>query len=105
MNRMRFTCMVAFLIQHVRTSTAYGPILDYCKRSDYEQAWLFKKGLSKCDGLKKRSKHQSGLAVDLYLSDGKRLIWDRKIYGKLHKFWEGMGGCPMLSWDIGHFEV
>lgn len=36
------------------------------KRTPEEQAELFKAGKSKCDGVKKRSAHQSGNALDFY---------------------------------------
>lgn len=104
MNREGYTLRVALLIQYVPLVCAYKPILDYAKRSDYEQAWLFEMGFTWRDGKTKISRHQVGKAFDLYLSDGTRLIWDRKIFRKLHKFWELLGGRPMLSWDIGHFE-
>lgn len=42
------------------------------KRTTTEQYELFNRGASKCDGLRIKSKHQSGLALDVYAYvDGK----------------------------------
>jgi len=81
------------------------PILDYCKRSAEEQNRLFKEGKSKCDGYKKISKHQQGLAVDIYFVglDGK--LTDPKLgWEYWHNIWEGLGGRKMIEWDKMHFE-
>lgn len=105
MKRTAFTYRVALLIQYVPLICGCRPILDYCKRSDHEQAWLCAKKLSKCDGKGKISDHQWGMAIDLYLEKNGKLVWDRRIYRKLHKFWELLGGKPMISWDIAHFGM
>ena len=83
------------------------PLVDFVKRSNEEQARLFKAGLSHCDGVNKRSKHQTGMAVDIYLTqDGGNLKdWTLDNLGtNYHKLWETLGGKPMLQFDIGHFE-
>lgn len=103
MNREGYTLRVALLIQYVPLICKYRPILDYAKRTTPGQAYLFSLGLSRCDGRRRRSRHQVGKAFDVLLTDGKKLHWPRKVYVKLHKFWELLGGRPMLSWDIGHF--
>jgi len=95
--------MVALLIQYVRLVCPYDPIIDWCKRSGQEQARMFKLGLSECDGVKKRSDHQDAKAIDLYLGKGSKLIWDKALYRKLHKFWSLLGGKEMIPGDIGHF--
>lgn len=104
MTRVEFTSRMALLIQYANLTTRYSAILGSVWRSRAGQAWFFIKKLSRCDGKKKRSRHQTGKAGDLYLTDGRRLIWDRRIYRRLHKFWEGLGGRPMITWDIAHFE-
>lgn len=97
--------MVALLIQYAALVCGYSPIIDYVKRTKEEQNRLFRKGLSKCDGYKKISDHQYGKGIDLYLEKGGKLIWDRKVYRILHKYWEFLGGKKMISWDIAHFGV
>jgi len=44
----------------------FGIPADGGMRTTERQAELFAKGLSKCDGHKKMSKHQSGLALDFF---------------------------------------
>ncbi len=46
-------------------------------RTEEEQALLFSKGLSKCDGFKYKSMHQTGLAFDVYAYVG-FASWDEK---------------------------
>jgi peptidoglycan L-alanyl-D-glutamate endopeptidase CwlK len=49
-------------------------------RTEEEQAELFRKGASQCDGVKRRSKHQDGLAVDLMAYLGSRGSWEFALY-------------------------
>jgi len=84
------------------------PLVDFVKRSGEEQHRLFDAGLSKCDGIKVRSKHQTGMAVDIYLTDTDGRLKDWTMNGladKYHALWESLGGKPKISWDQGHFEV
>lgn len=37
------------------------------KRNKQQQRWFFDRGLSRCDGVKKKSKHQFGLAIHIGL--------------------------------------
>jgi len=62
----------------------------------------------------KISAHQNGKAVDLILigkrPDGVLDQLDPRIvcpveWSTIRKWWEDMGGKPMLSWDPNHFEV
>jgi len=84
-----------------------NPILDFAKRSDAEQKRLFDAGLSKCDGVIKESRHQRGMAVDIYFdTDMEHPGLEEPAKGWLywHERWERMGGSPMIVWDRGHFE-
>jgi peptidoglycan L-alanyl-D-glutamate endopeptidase CwlK len=45
-------------------------------RTALEQHKLFKDNKSKCDGIKKLSKHQSGMALDFYAYVDGRASWD-----------------------------
>ncbi len=103
MTRRQFTLMVGLLIAYVRFVCPYDPIIGDVKRSRQEQARVFKLKLSKRDGVKKISDHQTGKGIDLYLGKGRKLIWSRALYRKLHKFWELLGGKKMIFWDLSHF--
>jgi len=46
-------------------------------RTISDQQELFKKGLSKCDGIKNVSKHQSGLAFDIFAYKDNKASWDK----------------------------
>ncbi len=82
------------------------PILDFVKRSTEEQQRLFALGKSKKDGVRTISKHQIGLAADIYLIIEEKLLeWPKDKALKYHTFWETLGGKPMISWDLGHFEM
>lgn len=48
------------------TRVDFGIPADGGIRSPERQKELFDKGLSKCDGVKNKSKHQSGLALDFF---------------------------------------
>lgn len=45
-------------------------------RSVKDQGYLFSKGLSKADGVKKLSKHQSGYALDVYAYVDGKASWE-----------------------------
>lgn len=111
--RTSFTEAHALLVLHM-ISNKDIPISDFLKRSDEEQRRLFNKGLSKCDGKVKISKHQLGQAIDMYLLDSLGRLIDWKDIPKkaeyYHQYWETLGGAPVLldgdgkPWDLGHFE-
>ena len=103
MNRIEFTKKLAALLSQM-VFAGEMPILDYVKRSAEEQKRLFALGLSKCDGVKKISKHQIGLAADIYFQDGKELVDPVCGLEYWHKIWSEMGGVKMIEWDKGHFE-
>ena len=105
--RSDFTNNLAALLQYMENE-GDTPILDFVKRSTEEQTRLFTAGLSKCDGIKIISKHQIGLAADIYLIDvdGKLIDWNT-VGGKAdkyHDFWVQSGGAKTIWWDVGHFE-
>ncbi|MCS7231757.1 MAG: hypothetical protein RMJ67_06435 [Elusimicrobiota bacterium] len=107
MNRVIFTKMVAELLNYMIKNNDF-PVIDYCIRSAEEQKRLFDKGLSKCDGYKIKSKHQLGLAIDIYLADNKGNIqfnWNKDKAIFYHKYWEQLGGKKMIEWDLPHFEL
>jgi len=88
-------------------------------RTVEEQHQLFCKGLSKCDGTKIKSRHQSGYAVDVYAYVGGRASWNKVhlalIAGvvlsvaqqmKLKVVWGGtFGSKDFKGWDMPHFEL
>jgi len=103
MTRVEFTKNICSLISEM-IAEGEQPILDYVKRSDEEQMHLYQEGKSKCDGIKIRSRHQSGLAADIYFVEGGKLVMPKAGYGYWHEVWEKKGGKPEITWDRGHFE-
>jgi hypothetical protein len=81
----------------------------YFYRSAEEQNRLYKEGKSNCDGYKKRSKHQSWLAMDfVIIDDAGKPIWNHTArYELLGEIWERLGGKwggRFKSPDVFHFE-
>lgn len=105
MRRVEFTKALSKLLAAMILEDEL-PIVDYVKRSAEEQNRLFKEGKSKLDGYKAMSKHQVGLAADIYFvgDDGKSLVAPKKGWEYWHGYWEKLGGQPMIVWDKGHFE-
>lgn len=107
MNRREFTKKISRLILQM-VNDGEHPIFDYCLRSSEEQNRLFEKKLSKCDGYKKKSNHQLGRAMDIYLTDknGNALWeWNDKKALYWHSVWaKNYGGSPIIRWDAGHFQ-
>ena len=90
-------------------------IVDWVKRSDEEQHKLWKIGrdndgnkigttVTDCDGTIEISKHQPGMATDLYFVVAGTLTPPIKGYKYWHDKWEETGGSPAIEWDKGHFE-
>jgi hypothetical protein len=104
MTRTEFTIIVGRLITQMALEGDH-PIIDYALRSDAEQLRLFNAGKSKCDGVHKRSRHQDGMAVDIYLLRNGSVEWDADKAELYHSMWENWGGKPVISWDQGHFEA
>jgi peptidoglycan LD-endopeptidase CwlK len=85
-------------------------------RTAEEQNGLFIKKVSKCDGYKKKSYHQSGNAFDIFvLKDGKA-TWDKKYYPPVARHLQKIakekfninliwGGDWKTFVDMPHFEV
>ena len=85
------------------------------KRTAEEQRDLFDSGASQCDGTKNKSKHQSGLAVDVYAYVDGKASWKEEhltlvatamlqaasILG--HKL--SWGGLWTNFKDMPHFEI
>ena len=103
MNRIDFTVNITFLL-HEMITLGEHPIIDYVLRSAEEQKRLFDKGLSKCDGTKNPSYHQSGKAMDIYFIEDGKMVDPKLGWEHWHEVWEHHGGEPMISWDKGHFE-
>lgn len=106
MTRPEFTFKLCMLLDEA-ISNGDMPIIDYVLRSTEEQERLFNAGKSKCDGKTKLSQHQFAKAVDIYFVDKEGNVdWDdsKGLQEKYHKYWESIGGKPMLTWDRGHYE-
>lgn len=112
MNRREFTKNKTILLQRM-IDDGNSPIEDYLLRSKEEQNRLFLAKLSKCDGIIKISGHQKALAEDIYFvvtrPDGSVFIdFDFKetfdLAVKYHDIWVGMGGKPIILWDLCHYE-
>jgi len=120
MNRRQFTKNIATLLTEM-VEAGDMPVMDYVLRSAEEQNRLFQKGVSGCDGYKKKSRHQSGKAMDIYLvktrKDGSVYVdynWtDTEKCNKWHKRWVELGGRKMITFknrrghlieDKCHFE-
>ena len=89
---------------------------DFMLRSAEEQNRLFKKGLSNCDGYKKKSGHQKGKAEDIYFAINGKVDYGyetpeaNEYADRYHAQWVDMGGKPEIEsnhrgkWDRGHYE-
>jgi len=105
MTRVEFTRKIVSLLNDM-IDHGDEPIIDYVKRSLAEQQRLFALGRSKCDGIKKPSRHQYGKGMDVYfINEYGSIEWSPEIYEYWHKIWEkNYGGAKMIEWDKGHFE-
>lgn len=111
MTRSEFTRKMAQLIL-IMIKDKHIPIEDYVMRSKVEQFFLFSLGRSKCDGFTRISRHQAGLAKDIYFVINRRICFDynrsplaKRLAVKYHKLWVEMGGRPMIQWDKGHYAA
>ena len=85
------------------------------KRTAEEQNELFNKGASRCDGYNKKSRHQSGLACDIYAYVNGKASWDEKhltliaghILGTANRLGYELewGGNWTSFIDMPHFEL
>lgn len=109
MNRADFTYLVARLILWV-VGRGWSAILGEAERSTEEQIRMYVKGLSKCDGVRKKSGHQyrdagGRYAVDLFIHTGDGKIDNPKLYEEAHQVWSEWGGSDMITRDLNHFEI
>jgi len=103
------------------TPVDFGVIKNGAFRTAEKQNQLYKNGVSQLDGYKYKSKHQSGLAVDLVPWVDGKYTWDRdtclylagafRLFCKMHSYpiingadWNGDGDLKNDSWDPCHFE-
>ena len=117
MNRRDFTLMIAdqiLFMAKTLDALEIAPQIDWTLRSVYDQYQMFKAGKSRCDGTIKRSKHQDGLAGDIFIigkdKKGKLAILEPMNVSpvewvKIRQHWINLGGEAMLPWDPCHFEV
>ena len=105
MTRLIFTNEITLLLQAM-IMAGERVVIDYVKRSDAEQKRLFARRLSRCDGKRIISKHQTGTAMDIYfITDSGEIDWSSWKYKKWHEVWQKeFGGREMITWDVGHFE-
>lgn len=106
MTRREFTANIARLILEM-VNAGEQPVLDFAVRSPEEQNRLFKLGVTKCDGYKIKSRHNQGLAVDLYLATDDGVIWEwpKEKAEYWHKRWcEITGAVDWIHWDAPHFS-
>ena len=85
-------------------------------RTPEEQFVLFSRGVSKCDGYKKKSYHQTGRAFDIYAFVDGKATWDVQYYEPiarhLQEYALKMYGIE-LTWggdfqsfiDMPHFQI
>ena len=104
MNRVEFTRKITYLLVEMIIE-GDRPIIDFVKRTLTEQQRMYRLGRSKCDGIKNRSRHQLGKAMDIYfINENGAIDWSPEKYERWHKRWEVLGGKKMIIWDAGHFE-
>jgi hypothetical protein len=103
MTRIEFTANITHLLQAMIAEEG-NVILDYCKRSTEEQKRLFECHKSQCDGEIKKSKHQYGMAADIYFIEDAKLVEPKRGWSFWHDEWCSLGGKPKIDWDLGHFE-
>ena len=94
-------------------------------RSAGQQNILFQQGVTKCDGIQDKSKHQTGEALDVFayvngkaswnkshlcmiagivLATAKRLKKEGKVQSEIN--WGGtFGSDKFQGWDLPHFEI
>ena len=94
----------------------------YCTgRTAAEQADAFKRGASKCDGIKILSPHQKGIAIDVGpLDDRGNWTWDYEKYADEYKAiatvarahglecgqdWAPLDPTTGMGWDPPHYQM
>lgn len=113
--RTRLLVMFAILIIYSRLIKLNVIVSDF-DRTAKEQNAQFMEGDSKCDGYRKKSKHQFWLAIDiLILGPEMKPLWKRRDgYDQLGAFWISIGGTWGGTWydkgktkfdDCYHFQI
>lgn len=124
--RVEFTKKLFELLKYMYDNND-NPVIDYCLRSPEEQLRLFSQGrklvngkweivdkskiITYCDGYNVKSKHNLGLAADIYLTDTKGNIlftWNKEKANFYHKKWIELGGKSLWiekNFDAPHFEL
>ena len=101
------------------TPLDFGIPSDGGLRTKERQLKLFRSGVSKCDGSDKKSKHQTGNAVDFYAYIHGKASWEAHhldiLYGVFQTVakqleikikWGGtFGSNDFNGWDKGHLEL
>lgn len=84
-------------------------------RTETQQQELFRRGVTQCDGIIQKSKHQSGLALDVYAYVDGKASWEPEhlamVAAAMLKAANEL--CVCLEWgglwsdfvDMPHFEV
>lgn len=86
-------------------SRIHPRLLDHIHASGYE---VSQKHLLRCEDCKvghPQSAHKVGLAVDLVLFFNGSLVESNLLYGKMHDYWDSVGGSPRIEGDLGHFSL
>lgn len=113
--RVRLLVMFAFLLIYSRLIKLNIIVTDFDRTAE-EQLVKFKAGNSLCDGVRKKSKHQTWHAIDiLILGPQMRERWKRTDgYDKLGAFWISIGGIWGGTWydegktdfdDCYHYQI
>lgn len=104
------------LAKEVIKISTYDFAITYGLRSLEDQQKAYNTGHSKCDGIKKRSKHQDGKAIDImcYDENGKG-TWEKKYYIEVARIFLNKadelnikikwGGDFTTICDMPHFEL
>ena len=85
-------------------------------RTEEMQYALYVKGLSKCDGTRNKSYHQTGKAFDIYGYVYSKASWDKRILTKIARHIQKVAYdvfCVELQWggdwvnfkDMPHFQI
>lgn len=110
MTRSDFTLKIIKLLGKMVDDGA-EPIIDYVLRGRAEQKRLFDLGRTKCDGVIKLSRHQTGQAMDIYfvidgqIDFGYNTPESKSLSEKYHTLWQSMGGRKVIDWDQPHYEL
>ena len=109
--------LIAIAVEAIKESPYDFGIPQYGgKRTTEEQKLMFDNKVSKCDGVKKKSYHQSGNAFDIYgYVDGKA-TWDKSILTSIARHIQRVaksrystslvwGGDWVSFNDLPHFQI